>query len=56
MVKGREVIAVDGTRVPLVFDTICVHGDTPGAAELAGRIRAALVSDGIEVRNLSAPA
>ena len=52
MVKERSVVAVDGTRVPLEFDTMCVHGDTPGAASLAARIRAALVSEGIEVRPL----
>ena len=34
-------------------DTICVHGDTPGAAELAAGIRAALEAAKIEVRNLS---
>ena len=52
MVKERAVLAVDGTRVQLEFDTMCVHGDTPGAAELATRIRAALVSEGIEVKPL----
>jgi len=54
MVRDRVVVAVDGTRVPLDFDTMCVHGDTPGAADLAARIRAALVSAGIEVKSLSA--
>jgi len=34
-------------------DTICVHGDTPGAADLARRIRAALELARIDVRNLS---
>lgn len=55
MVRERAVTAVDGTRVPLEFDTICVHGDTPGAADLAGRIRHALTSDGIELKSLSTP-
>ena len=35
------------------IDTICVHGDTPGAAELAAHIRAALEAANIEVRRLS---
>jgi 5-oxoprolinase (ATP-hydrolysing) subunit A len=34
-------------------DTICVHGDTPGAAELASKIRAALEAAKFEVKNLS---
>jgi 5-oxoprolinase (ATP-hydrolysing) subunit A len=35
-------------------DTICLHGDTPGAAELASRIRAALEAANIVVKHLSA--
>jgi len=33
-------------------DTICVHGDTPGAAELASQIRAALEAAKFQVRGL----
>jgi UPF0271 protein len=33
-------------------DTICLHGDTPGAADLAHAVRAALEAAGIEVRAL----
>jgi 5-oxoprolinase (ATP-hydrolysing) subunit A len=36
-------------------DTICVHGDTPGAAALAGRVRAALEAAGVTVSSLGAP-
>jgi 5-oxoprolinase (ATP-hydrolysing) subunit A len=49
MVRDQAVPAIDGTRVPLVAETICVHSDTPGAAELARRIRAALDAAGITV-------
>jgi 5-oxoprolinase (ATP-hydrolysing) subunit A len=48
--RERMVIAADGTRVPLDVQTICVHGDTPGAAVLASRIRKALGDAGIQVR------
>jgi 5-oxoprolinase (ATP-hydrolysing) subunit A len=48
--RERMVIAADGTRVPLDVQTICVHGDTPGAAVLASRIRTALSDAGIQVR------
>jgi UPF0271 protein len=47
--RERMVVAADGTRVPLDVETICVHGDTPGAAELASRIRKALIDVGIQV-------
>jgi UPF0271 protein len=42
MATSSEVVAVDGTVVGCQVRSICVHGDTPGAVELAGRVRAAL--------------
>jgi UPF0271 protein len=50
IVRERVVVAADGTRVPLDVETICVHGDTPGAAVLASRIRKALSDAGIQVK------
>jgi UPF0271 protein len=50
MVCDQAVEAIDGSRVSLTIDTVCVHGDTPGAADLAARIRAALVDAGVEVK------
>lgn len=49
MVREGAVIAIDGSRVALEADTICVHGDTPGSAALAARLRNALQEAGIEV-------
>jgi UPF0271 protein len=48
--RERTVIATDGTPVFLDVQTICVHGDTPGAAALASRIRKALSDAGIQLR------
>ena len=50
MARERMVVAADGTRIPLDIETICVHGDTRGAAMLASRIRQALSDAGIQVR------
>lgn len=49
MVRNGAVTAVDGTRVPLEVDTICIHGDTPGAVECARDLRAALEGAGIDI-------
>src|SRR6185295_17840615 len=49
MVTERVVDAVDGTIVPLDADTLCVHGDTPGAEQLAAGLRARLVAAGVTV-------
>ena len=53
MVLEQAVEAVDGTRVPLSVDTVCVHGDTPGAAQLASRLRAHLGAAGVAVRAIA---
>jgi len=50
MVREGRVEAIDGTAVTLTIDTLCVHGDTPGAAELAATIRRALIEAGVEVK------
>ena len=50
MVEQRTVVAIDGSVVALDADTICVHGDTPGADDLAARIRAGLEAAGITVK------
>jgi UPF0271 protein len=48
--RDRRVRASDGTWLPLEADTICIHGDTPGAPAIARAVRSALASAGIEVR------
>src|SRR2546423_4764428 len=50
MVKERNVVAIDGSVVPLDADTICVHGDTPGSDDLAAKIRAGLEAAGVTVK------
>jgi len=46
-------VAVDGTRIPVSVETICLHGDTPGAAANAKAVRKALTDAGFELRALS---
>jgi UPF0271 protein len=52
MVRERVVVAIDDALVPLEADTICVHGDTPGAATLARNIRTALEANGVTIASL----
>ncbi|EAX48246.1 LamB/YcsF family protein [Thermosinus carboxydivorans Nor1] len=47
MVKNKTVTAIDGTVVPISAQTICVHGDTPGAVEMIKAIRAKLEQENI---------
>ena len=41
-VKDGGATTVDGTFLKLAVDTLCVHGDTPGATEIARAVRDAL--------------
>jgi 5-oxoprolinase (ATP-hydrolysing) subunit A len=47
-------LTLEGKEIALTIDTICVHGDTPGAAELTKRIRDALTTAGVDVRAIGA--
>lgn len=47
MVKGR-IVAITGKEITLRPDTICLHGDTPGAARLAKLIRKRLEEAGMK--------
>lgn len=49
------VDTVDGSTVPVRFESICIHSDTPGAFDLIHRIRAELDAAGIEVRSFAHP-
>jgi UPF0271 protein len=46
MATDGTVVAVDGSVVPARVESVCVHGDTPGAVELAARVRDGLVEAG----------
>jgi 5-oxoprolinase (ATP-hydrolysing) subunit A len=49
MAVAHEVVADDGTIVSVTAESICVHGDTPGAAEIAVAVRTALDDAGVTV-------
>jgi 5-oxoprolinase (ATP-hydrolysing) subunit A len=45
----------DGSRLNLPFQSICVHGDTPGAVAIAARLRAAVEAAGFTVASFVRP-
>jgi len=44
-----EVVACDGSRVPIRAQTLCIHGDTPGAPAIARAVRQRLEKSGVAV-------
>jgi len=55
MVTEGELATVTGRTVSLSPASVCVHGDTPGAAAIARRVREALAAAGVEVRAFAPP-
>jgi UPF0271 protein len=49
MVQDGAVVSISGKVMKMRADTVCIHGDTPGAVEIARGVRQALKDAGIEV-------
>ena len=49
MVEGGYVTSLAGKRVPVAADTLCLHGDQPGAVTFAQRLRETFKEKGIAV-------
>jgi UPF0271 protein len=56
LARDGVVVADDSSRISVRADTICLHGDTPGAAEIARRIHERFVSAGIRIAPVEAGA
>ncbi len=50
MAVERTVAVVDGSTLTIDVDTLCIHGDTPGASAMAAWLRAGLASADVDVR------
>jgi UPF0271 protein len=49
MVQDSAVTSVSGKVIKMRMDTVCIHGDTPGAVEIGRGVRQALKDSGIDV-------
>jgi UPF0271 protein len=52
IVRRNTVIAHDGTEVAVSAQTICIHGDTPGASKIAAAVAQTLRQAGVELKAL----
>jgi UPF0271 protein len=48
-ISAGAVTAADGSTVALRAESMCCHGDTPGAVGIAAAVRAALAVAGIRI-------
>jgi UPF0271 protein len=49
MIEDGIVVSLNGKRVPVAADTLCLHGDQPGAVLFATQIRKTFTERGIKV-------
>jgi UPF0271 protein len=54
MARGEPVADIEGGELTLRPDSICVHGDTPGAVAIARAVRDALTEAGVALRPFAA--
>ena len=49
LVHEQTITAIDGSRIRIQADSICVHGDSAGAIQMASAVRARLTAAGVEI-------
>ena len=54
MVEAGAIITETGKHIETRIDTICLHGDTPEAVEIARSVRASLEGAGVKVEKMAA--
>ena len=49
MIERGRVTASDGSSVEIMVESVCVHGDSPGAVEIATAVRERLTAEGVDL-------
>lgn len=55
LVTQGRIISVEGTEIEFGAESVCTHGDSPGAVAMAGAVRAALESAGVSIEAFAPP-
>ncbi|KRE26717.1 hypothetical protein ASG82_09240 [Mycobacterium sp. Soil538] len=53
MVTAGRVAAVDGSTIPITVESVCVHGDSEGAVQIATAVRSRLLAEGVDLSPFS---
>jgi UPF0271 protein len=53
MVTEGKIVSVEGDIIEVQADSICLHGDTPGAVDMAQTLKEQFVANGVEITPLS---
>ncbi len=49
MLDSGRMPVIDGAPIPLAAQSVCVHGDSPGAVDMAQHLRATLTQSGVKI-------
>ena len=49
MVTEGKATAINGDEIEVQADSLCLHGDTPGAVDMARSLQKALTAEGVEI-------
>ncbi|PYJ21534.1 MAG: LamB/YcsF family protein, partial [Verrucomicrobia bacterium] len=55
MLREGKVQSVEGRDVDVRAETICIHGDSPGAVEFANELRTRLEDQGVRISAPQSP-
>ena len=53
MIIENKVVSVNGDVIDIEADSLCLHGDTPGAVNMARKLKSELISNQVALVNLS---
>lgn len=53
MIAGEGIVAIDGTRIHIEAQSICIHGDTPAAVAIARTLRDAIEARGFDLKSFA---
>ena len=56
LVEEGVVQAIDGSLTRVQADSLCVHGDSPGAVDMAREVRRRLEQSGVTIRSFAGAA
>lgn len=55
LLRDSEITAIDETPIEVRAQSICIHGDTPGAVVMARRVKAAIDADRVKIAPFAPP-
>jgi len=50
MIQKAIVVSISGNEIPILAETICIHGDAPNAVHFSKEINQLLLQNGVEIR------